>query len=458
MEEKDAGQTGLTVDFLVLGGGMAGMTAAGRAASAGLRVLVVEKGPEIGGSAVLSGGKLWTAKSMELFEQETPGGDPALRRAMLDMFDDAVDWLRATGVYVADVSYHLHYGKGFDFDVVAYFDRCRMLVEQNGGWIVRDAVADRLLVEGGRVVGAVISDRDGDTVVRCGWTLLATGGFSANPKLLECFVNRNAGKTLTRSNPHSTGDGLRLGIAAGGSISPFMKGFYGHVIQSPVFKWGPREFRAYTQGGSIRGVLINRLGRRFCDESLGDHQNAQRILEQPNATALVVFDEAVRQSEARTILANTSTPIDKVRIAIDEGAHVAVADDWPALFEYARSWGYDASAATATVADYNRRAQAGIGPLDPPRIRDLRPYLQPPFYAIEGQSGVTATHGGLRVDAEARVLNAFGAPVPGLLAAGADAGNVHGEGYAGGLCFAATFALLAARHIIGEGRPEPSAL
>lgn len=448
MTERDEAAA-LAVDFLVLGGGMAGMTAAGRAAAAGLKVLVVEKGPEIGGSAVLSGGKLWTAKSAQLLAQETPGGDPTLGRAMLGMFDTAVDWLRSTGIHVADISYHLHYGKGFDFDVVAYFAHCRMLVEQAGGWIVRDAAADRLTVADGRVTGAVISDRDGDTVVDSAWTLLATGGFSANPKLLECFVGRNAGKALARSNPYSTGDGLRLGLAAGGSISPFMKGFYGHVIQSPVQKWGPREFRAYTQGGSIRSILINRLGKRFCDESLGDHQNAQCILEQPGATALIVFDEAVRRAEAQTVLANTSAPIDKVQIAIDEGAHVAVGTDWASIFEQTAAWGFDAKTAAATVADYNRLAAAEIQPA-PPRVRTLQPYLEPPFYAIEAQPGVTATHGGLRVDAEARVLNAFGAPIPGLLAAGADAGNVFGEGYAGGLCFAATFALLAAGHAIAD--------
>ena len=58
--------------------------------------------------------------------------------------------------------------------------------------------------------------------------------------------------------------------------------------------------------------------------------------------------------------------------------------------------------------------------------------------------------GVLRVDAEARVLDAFGRPVQGLLAAGADAGNAYGGGYAGGLAFAAVFGLKAARHVIGQ--------
>jgi succinate dehydrogenase/fumarate reductase flavoprotein subunit len=440
----------LEVDFLVFGGGMAGMTAAARVATAGRTVLVIEKGPEIGGSAVLSGGKLWTAKSMTLFEQETPGGDPALRRAVFDMFDDAVAWLRSTGIAVADVSYHLHYGKGYDFDVVGYIDHCRRTVEQAGGFIVRNATADRLIVEDGRVVGAVATDSDGETIVRAPWTLLAIGGFSANPQLLECFVHHRAAQALARSNPRSAGDGLRLGLGAGGTVSPFMKGFYGHVIQSPVKTWGPREFRAYTQGGSIRSILVNREGRRFCDESLGDHQNAQRILDQPGARALILFDQAVRQEEVRTVLAGTDTPIDKVQIAISEGAHVATADTWEALFAQVEPWGFAGDEGLKTVLSYNAAAEAQSAAPGPPRVRELRSYATPPFYAVEGQTGVTATHGGLKVDDRARVLNGRDEPVPGLLAAGADAGNVYGEGYAGGLAFAATFALLAARNVSGD--------
>lgn len=446
----ESGAATMEVDLVVHGGGMAGMTAAARAASAGLTVLVVEKGAEIGGSAVLSGGKLWTAKSVEQFAEETPGGDPALQRAVLDRFPDALSWLRSTGIDVANQSFHLHYGQGYDFDVVGYIAHCARAVEQAGGWVVRNAFADRLIVEQGRVAGAVIVDPDGEVTVRSPSTLLATGGFGANPQLLGCFVHRRAVGALARCNPHSTGDGLRLGIAAGGALSPLMKGFYGHVIQSPARSWGPREFRAYTQGGSIRSLLLNRFGLRFCDESLGDHQNAQRILEQPDARALLLFDEAVRRAEARTVLAGTSTPIDKVQIAIDEGARVAVGDSWEAVFDITSAWGYDVRAGLATVQAYNTALSAGRPPEGPPRLRDRMAYLTPPFYAIEGQTGVTATHGGLRIDAEARVLNSWGRPVPGLLSAGADAGNVFGEGYAGGLAFAATFGLAAAAQAIAD--------
>jgi phytoene dehydrogenase-like protein len=41
------------IDLLVIGGGLAGLSAAARAAQYGASVVVVEKGPSLGGSAVL---------------------------------------------------------------------------------------------------------------------------------------------------------------------------------------------------------------------------------------------------------------------------------------------------------------------------------------------------------------------------------------------------------------------
>ena len=49
----------IETDLLVLGAGLAGMSAAGWAAQQGARVTVIEKAPAIGGSTLLSGGLLY---------------------------------------------------------------------------------------------------------------------------------------------------------------------------------------------------------------------------------------------------------------------------------------------------------------------------------------------------------------------------------------------------------------
>ena len=71
-----------------------------------------------------------------------------------------------------------------------------------------------------------------------------------------------------------------------------------------------------------------------------------------------------------------------------------------------------------------------------------------PFYALEVRAAITFTHGGLRVDADTHVLGLDGDPIPGLLAAGADAGGVHDGGYGGGLATAGVFGLRAADTVL----------
>ena len=49
----------ISVDMLVCGGGMSGMSCAAFAAEAGAKVLVVEKAAGVGGSSMLSAGMLY---------------------------------------------------------------------------------------------------------------------------------------------------------------------------------------------------------------------------------------------------------------------------------------------------------------------------------------------------------------------------------------------------------------
>jgi succinate dehydrogenase/fumarate reductase flavoprotein subunit len=46
-------------DAIVLGAGAAGMTAAAVAAAEGLRVLLIEKSAQVGGTTATSGGMVW---------------------------------------------------------------------------------------------------------------------------------------------------------------------------------------------------------------------------------------------------------------------------------------------------------------------------------------------------------------------------------------------------------------
>src|SRR5437763_1169268 len=91
-----------------------------------------------------------------------------------------------------------------------------------------------------------------------------------------------------------------------------------------------------------------------------------------------------------------------------------------------------ASSATTRAARYNESASLGEDRdfRKPPKF--LRSLEQPPFYGVEIRpSTLGITTCGLEIDADAHVLDARSAPVPGLYAAGECTGGVLGSRYVG---------------------------
>jgi succinate dehydrogenase/fumarate reductase flavoprotein subunit len=82
--------------------------------------------------------------------------------------------------------------------------------------------------------------------------------------------------------------------------------------------------------------------------------------------------------------------------------------------------------------------------VSPDRRYDRTPLREGPFYVVEAAPAITFTLGGL-LDTGARVRSQDGGTVPGLLAAGADAGGLYDGAYAGGVAAALVFGLAAAR-------------
>jgi predicted oxidoreductase len=79
----------------------------------------------------------------------------------------------------------------------------------------------------------------------------------------------------------------------------------------------------------------------------------------------------------------------------------------------------------------------------------VAPIDKAPFYAVKIVPGSLGTFAGLKTDAEARVLDASGAPIAGLYAVGTDMASIMGGFYpAGGINLgpAMTFGYIAARN------------
>ena len=446
-------ETNGQVDLLVLGGGMAGLSAAARAAKDGASVALVEKGATLGGSANYAE-FIWTAPTVEVMREVNPNADETLSRRVVEDYAQALDWVRSLDVHVADFVTVIGYGRGAQTDLANYFSKCERLIRERGELLL-EATPHRLLLQGGAVVGAEVETSEGDRrEIRARSTLLATGGFGGDPELRAEHIGPAARDLPLRANPNSVGEGLRLGLAAGAGFGLPDAGFYGHLIPSGVGYTNPYEFATLTFYHSEHGVLLNLEGRRFCDETIGDHLNTLYVLDQPEARALLITDQRVHDEWMLKPYVEGVEPVDKFKLAYERGARAAIAEDLDEFEALPEEWGYPGEAVRDALYEYNRQAEAGA--LEPGRRLDPAPLVNPPYYVVELIPAITFTFSGLRIDEHARVLDDAGTPIRGLLAAGADAGGVFNRAYAGGLATALVFGLQAAATAVAEASASPS--
>jgi succinate dehydrogenase/fumarate reductase flavoprotein subunit len=253
---------------------------------------------------------------------------------------------------------------------------------------------------------------------------------------------------LFRSNPGSVGDGFRLGREAGASASAGMSGFYGHLVPSPLDEFREDQFLSLTQYYSNHCILVNRQGRRFTDESLGDEVSNQATLRQPGSRAVLICDEQIHLERAATAPYPHGAVVDRLAGAEAVGGRFARAKTLDDLVGAVASWGLPRRTLRETLDQCAAAAAGDADALDVPRATPPPSLATPPLYAIEVQPTITFTLGGLAVDADGHALDRDGRPVPGLFAAGADAGGLQDYRYVGGLALGAVFGPRAAEAAI----------
>jgi succinate dehydrogenase/fumarate reductase flavoprotein subunit len=319
-----------------------------------------------------------------------------------------------------------------------------------GSEVLLEAEPIRLLDDGDGVRGAEIRLASGEArTIEAAATLLATGGFANSPALRVKHIGEAAAAMPLRGNPQSAGVGLELGLAAGGTFGQAGAGFYGHLMAALVPVSDPSRFAPMTFYHSEHGVLLNLWGERFVDETLGDQLSTLATLEQPEGRALLVYDERVRREWMMKPYVKGVEPFDKFAAAYKAGGRCAVAQDLEEFAEMPAEWGYPGPAVHDALRRFNADAEAARHA--PPRTRDPLALDEPPYYVVEVVPAITFTFGGLLIDAQARVLDADGIPIPGLLAAGADAGGLYHRAYAGGLAPALVFGRRAADTALARG-------
>lgn len=483
-------------DLIVIGAGLGGLSAGLRAAEAGLRVLLIEARDEIGGTAYFSGGgvHIWGAERWEDYRPHSPLSDPVLTRALFDGFQPYVRWLESTGApgaYERTVIRGLGLLKYQLGRTMAPWARRRWLdhvvarFRGAGGTVLTGARARRLIVSAGRIAGVAFDHRGSARQSGARAVILAAGGFQADPAQLAHHVGTPAEAFVQRSVATNVGDGLAMALAAGATPTASMETLYGHLMPAAPCRIDWRDPMApitlsafYAQ----HGIVVNRDGRRFVDESAGE-LNGETI----NAAARqppglwVIMDDRIRHGPARyEVPAELVRPsslryarllrharigwpggrpalmLDSIGQAERAGATILRADSMIGLAGKLAGHGVDADGLIGEIVGYNAAIVDGTAAALPvPRRANLHPIFAPPFLAIKVGVGVSMTYGGVRIDASARALGADGQPVAGLWAVPGTAGGIHHLHYAGALAACGVFGMIAADDVVADISPSP---
>ncbi|HJY81890.1 MAG TPA: FAD-dependent tricarballylate dehydrogenase TcuA [Candidatus Binatia bacterium] len=470
-------------DVIVVGAGNAAFTAALAARSEGARVLVLEKASQKlrGGNTRFTGGifrctyngledlipivrrndnpdtvivvPYTRADFLRDLERVTGGRtDPVLSQILVDRSYDTVRWMadlgvvwefnRAVGaVTVAGAAkVKLPFGGALRVkgEGVVLSSTLFRLAEEAEIPILYETQAQRLITAPeGRIAGVEVRGPEGIHLLNCRALVLASGGFQANPEMRTAYLGPNWSLVKVRGTRFNTGEMIRAALATGAQSYGEWSGCHATPIDADAPTYGELRLTDKTNRLSYPfSVMVNLDGERFVDE--GEDFNlytyakmGREILQQRSATTFQIFDcKTIPLLETRY---NTATPV--IAESLSE-----LADR---IEERYGSLGFRKANFCRTLEAYNAAVQEGVFN---PDIRDgkrtmgLRPEKtnwatrldEPPFQAYAATVGITFTFGGIRINADAAVVDHLERPILGLFATGELTGGFFYLNYPGG--------------------------
>jgi succinate dehydrogenase/fumarate reductase flavoprotein subunit len=307
----------------------------------------------------------------------------------------------------------------------------------------RETTVERLIQEDGSVKGVIISHKlnTGRLLARRG-VVLATGGFPADQDRAKSVLPL-AAMHRTVAPKSNDGDGIRLGLSAGGhladnNIAPAHLAPVSILLENDgteiVF---PHLIFDRQKPGLI---AVGRDGRRFANEACSYHDFVLAMYEHEDALPAHLICDArfLRQYGLGLVKPRSFSTRRYVRArylfeaSTVQGLAEQIGVDGAALAEAVKR--NNAAAVTGIDSDFGRGTSIYERHLGDPASAPnpcIGPINKPPFYAVKVVPGDIGSALGLVADCRARVLDKAGTPVPGLFCCGADMNSVFAGTYPG---------------------------
>lgn len=422
---------GMEADVLVIGSGIAGLSAALAPSRAGLSVIVAERETLLGGESYSSCAVMracQTAPQVEAGVSQSIEDAVSERKAemgtspftqmdraqmLMELVPDWVDELiEDCGAAFAGMDSLAEEGAPQDFllpsgglcSMKSIMEPLRDALVARGVTTLTNHEAISLIVDAeGGVAGARLRT-DNDSVlldVKARAVVLATGGYAGSRQLLH--QNAPSQEMLGTSAYLSTGSAIQLTRELDAALVDM------DVPLGVTSDSAPMAFLGYL----APVINVDSTGRRFARED-SHAATAQACLEQYLGSWWSIFDKSASTGSATSSIAEV----------------VAAAGDrfvgpCKTVHDLAEATGMSPAILKETFAAYKHMVDEGED-ADFGKTFQLE-VLEPPYFAFRQIPVMFTTFGGLKVDEAGAVLNASDAPIAGLYACGAAAaGSIDG--------------------------------
>nr|GAT57771.1 fumarate reductase [Mycena chlorophos] len=448
LEPKPSPHNLLRMSVIVVGGGLAGLSAAHTLLERGANVLLLDKQGFMGGNSTkatsgINGAGTQTQQeagipdNAKIFFEDTKKSARDLARddlirVLTGRSGDAVNWLQDKfGLDLSKVARlgghsqpRTHRGDAqFPGMVITYaqMERLEDLAVSNPERvkIIKKARVSKLLKdESGAVIG-VEYQHGGKANSAYGPVVLATGGYAADfteDSLLKKY-RPELWDLPTTNGDHCTGDGQKLAMNIGAQGVDLEK-----VQVHPTGLVDPNEpdakvkFLAAEALRGVGGLLLDNTGARFVDElQHRDYVTGKMWENKKYPIRLVLNGSASKEIEWHC------------KHYVGRGLMKRF-ENGDAL---SKEMGLNPSVLKKTFETYNNSVRTKKDPFGKKFFQGEWKY-DDVFHVAIMTPVLHYTMGGLEIDAESRVIDTKGKPIPGLFAAGEVAGGVHGANRLGG--------------------------
>ena len=454
--------------MIIVGGGLAGLSAAHTVLERGGRALVLDKKDFLGGNSVKAtsgiNGTPTSTQAMKkipdnahVFYEDTAlsaaGGKKALVNGKLPEMPTtfplvkvlthqsgpAVEWLMdAFGLDLSLVSQlgghsfpRTHRGKerfpGMTityalmekFDDIARADPTRARVVPN-------ATVDKLIQDDkGAVIGVEYAS-GGQRYKEYGPVIISTGGFCADfgSDSLLAKYRPDLLNLPTTNGDHCTGDGIKMALNIGGATVD-MTSVQVHPtgLVHPAEPDNKVKFLAAEALRGVGGLLLNNKGQRFCDE-LG--------------TRDYVSGEMFKNKAAPYRLVLNGKGSNEILWHCKHYVGRGLMKHFKSGADLAKEIGIPAAELKKTFDTYNQIAKDKNDPFGKRFFHNMPFSMDDEFHVAIVTPVVHYSMGGVQINPAAEIVKPsktegkFGETIPGLFAAGEVAGGVHGKNRLGG--------------------------